>query len=233
MTKDNRDNTTTTEEQKLSPDKRAILGHHAALRGLNEWHQVCFQWCQQQQVKERCSMYCFKHNTITPKQDPPLPLSSSSSSTTTTDGDGIRNHARKTLKHLMCQLADTLNDYSIVVVTGTSIETDKYIEATEQEYHTQKPMPRDRNVREINLNKRMDAIMENTELMIEKTYSFSKSLLDTWKANNKNKWISQFDYSDTFETMKNRAIKIIDVAQGKYDDLPNKRDPDDNSDPDA
>lgn len=69
------------------------------------------------------------------------------------------------------------------------------------------------------------------ELMIQKTYIFSKSLLYTWKANNKNKWISQFDYSDTFETMKNRAIKIIDVAQGKYDDLPNKRDSDDNSDP--
>jgi hypothetical protein len=128
MTKDNRDNT--TEEHNMSPEKRSILGHHAALRGLNEWHQVCFQWCQQQQVKERCSMYCFKHNTITPRQDPPLPLSSSSTTTTTTttDGDGIRNHAGKTLKHLMCQLADTLNDYSIVVVTGTNMETDKYIE---------------------------------------------------------------------------------------------------------
>ncbi|KAI8336519.1 hypothetical protein BC941DRAFT_471060 [Chlamydoabsidia padenii] len=221
MTKKNIDNTI---EQHTNTshtnDSKTLFGRKVAVHGLNDWHQVCLQWCrfQQQQLghqaNKKCSMYCFKHKKVKTNTE----ILSIKPDTTVETTEDNHTSAIKTLQDVIGDLEASTYNYSIVIVNGTELTIDNYIKATEQEHFTQEPRTRDRNVREINLGDRAETVLDNTKLMVRKTFDFSKSLLHTWCVNNKNKWISDFDYTGTFYTMKSRAIKMMDVARGRYDD---------------
>ncbi|CAO3593200.1 unnamed protein product [Absidia cylindrospora] len=217
MTKNDTEDTRGTLEQPCNSqqhNKRAILGHTISIHGLDNWHQVCFQWCQQQEQTKNCSMYCFKYKSSTKNtKDEPLQHAEEKSSpkdTTTTDllatniGQKIKSYT-----------TDALKNYSIIVVKGTDSTTDDYMKAYQNDQPTRNP-----STREINLGAKAETAVNNAELLVKKTHDFSKGLVHTWQNNNSNstnKWINDFDYSGTFQIMKDRAVKMMDVAKGKYD----------------
>ncbi|ORZ15190.1 hypothetical protein BCR42DRAFT_416585, partial [Absidia repens] len=232
MTKNDTEDTTGTLDQPCNSkqhNKRAILGHNISIHGLDDWHQVCFQWCQQQDQTKNCSMYCFK-STKSTKDEPLQCTEEKTSPTDTTSTDLLATNIGQKIKSYT---TDALKNYSIVVVKGTDSTTDDYMKA-----HQNDPPARNPSTREINLGAKAETAVNNAELLVKKTHDFSKGLVHTWQNNNSNstnKWINGFDYSGTFRIMKDRAVKMVDVARGKYDNDPDnlKKESPDQQDSDA
>ncbi|KAI8335349.1 hypothetical protein BC941DRAFT_471994 [Chlamydoabsidia padenii] len=202
-----------------SPSGKGILGHKMTIHGLN--NQVCFQWCQQQQ----CSIYCFKHTKSNDSDNDKTVSDNLTLNETTT-----MNDTGRIFKDLVSNyMAAPLKKYSIVVIKGTDDTTDKYMEVTNgnDPLATQEPT-RNQYVHEINIGDKAEAVLENAEITVKKAHQYSQDLYGRWQNN------IGFDYSGTLHIMKDRAMKMMDVARGKYDDIkkPPKDSTKDNDKPD-
>ncbi|KAI8078704.1 uncharacterized protein BX664DRAFT_342517 [Halteromyces radiatus] len=146
---------------------------------------------------------------------------------------------------LSSYVANPLKRYSIITVKGTDITTSDYINV--QQHEQQQEFQRyPRIIHEINIGEKTESALDNgnvgcmyiyfirklnvlfylyiAEWMLKKTHQLSKQLINTWQTKHStfyNKWIGDFNYSDTIFIVKDRASKMMDVARGKYDDHDN------------